>query len=104
MTSEVLCVSTDGDDAVFAARYTSVEYPSYPVLENNIWFWRVKDNGEGVNNDIDQNASLINISDDWFNFYNTPEDFLEDFPRITLFDDPVLQNFVDITKGQIQVQ
>ena len=101
--SETLCVSTNGDEAIIAARYTSIEFPSYPVLENNIWFWKLKDNGEGGNSDPDQTSSLILVYTNWFDIWETPQDFLEDFPCAGFYDDPDFQILVDIAEGQIQV-
>lgn len=104
MQSEILCVSTNGDEAIIAARFTSIEFPGDVFLENNIWFWKLKDNGEGGNSDPDQYASLITIYPTWFNFYNTPEEFIEDYPCANFFNWPSFQTLVDVAEGQIQVQ
>lgn len=102
--SETICVSNVDNEAIFAVLLTSVETPVGALQENNIVFIKVVDNGEGKNNDPDQRSDILLIYIDWFNFYETPEDFLVDFPCSTVFDNPNFVGFTEIEEGQVQVR
>lgn len=105
VVAETVCVSAVDNEAVFAWRIISVENPTPYVQENFIWVFKVKDNGEGANHDPDQRSWLGLVYYNWFNFYDTAEDFIADRqPCTTDFYSDTFSTYFDVTEGQIQVR
>ena len=99
---ETACNYIVGNTSSIAGVVTEVERPGALGL-NSFVILRLRDNGEGGNADPDQVSSQLVYFSDWFNFYNTLEDFLVDFNCENLNNDSRLANFIDI-KGQVQVK
>lgn len=101
--AETICVATMDGEAIMAFITKSAENPGGAFVENIIWLVKVKDNGEGMNADADQHSALLLYYPDWFNFYDSVEEFLVDIPCELFFDHPSFNVMVDSQGGQIQV-
>ena len=101
-----ICVSTYGNgEAVAAFLIKSVEFPFGDWQENNIFFRKMKDNGEGANSSPDNYSQNAIMFFDWFNFYDTPEDFLADgFSCVDLFNNSNFGGWIEVAEGQIKVR
>ena len=96
------CNYIEGNTSAIAGVVTEVERPGAMAL-NYFVILRLRDNGEGGNADPDQVSSSLLYFFNWFETYDTLEDFLVDFNCENLNDDPRLASFIDI-KGQVQVK
>jgi hypothetical protein len=102
--AETIGVSTNSaGEAVTAFHILSVENPNLFYKVNAIFFIKVKDNGEGAKSNRDQHSSLGLVFTNWFLFYNTPEDFIQDNPCSDYFNHTAFATMLNITEGQIQV-
>jgi hypothetical protein len=97
---KTICVYTEDNEAVYAGLVTKVFEPGFLGL-NYIAFFKSADNGEGANAASDQTGALLYFYPDWFDYYDSVDDFLVDIN---------CQNFglgfgglIDIESGQIQI-
>lgn len=102
---ETICVCTEENEGVFGSIVTEIIEPGFLQLDY-IVFSKLIDNGEGGNAPKDQTGSLLYFYNDWFNFYDSVEEFLVDI-NCSNFEDVTGFNFggrIEIETGQIQVE
>ena len=103
--SETVGVSTNAaGESIIALRILSIERPGGAYQVNNIFFYKVKDNGEGANSQRDQYSSLALVFTNWFNLYSNPQDFMVAFPASNFYNHLAFATMLNITEGQIQVR
>ncbi len=98
---ETICVCTEGNEGIFGSIVTEIIEPGFLELDY-IVFSKLIDNGEGGNAPKDQTGAFLWYYFDWWNSYDSVEEFLVDVN---------CSNFalsfgsrIEIETGQIQVE
>lgn len=73
---ETICVSTNEENGTATIAGIVTEVLSGRYLENDIFFFRAKDNGEGAKSSPDQTSNAFGIYRNWLLVFDDVDDFL----------------------------